>query len=168
MYEENYTKIPNELLEACMSEALNDSERRILLFLIRKIYGWNKTSDRISNSQIEKSLNLAHSTVSLTLKRLKEVGIIKLVQAGKSKKNPNKWSLDLTDFATKLVGMARLVRYDKKKLVGITIHTKEIYTKEKKSSLLEGKSEKLKSGLGLSVDPDQAFKIASQFRRKDG
>lgn len=126
----NHAAVPNELMEVLMSEALNDTERRILLFMIRKICGYNKTQDRISNSQFEHKLNLAHSTVSLALKRLKLVGIVVLVQPGVSKKNPNLWRLDISNIETKLVDIAKLVRFDKQKLVDVVIHTKDNITKD--------------------------------------
>lgn len=125
----NYTQIPNELIEIIISKALNRSESRILGFMARKIYGYHKNSDQISYSQIQKGLSLGRTTVIDSLKRLQLVGIVKLVSQGKSSKVSNEWRLDYSDYITKLVGITKLVRYNPDKLVGITNHTKDI-TKE--------------------------------------
>ena len=137
-----FTPIPKELIKLLLSGALNNTEMRIILFLADKIYGWNKTSDKISNSQFEKALGLSHQTISTTLKRLKLVGITLLVKKGTSKKSPSEWTFDFKDIERKLVGIAGLVKYDKEKLVGTTLHTIETITKEKETT---GKIFSLKS-----------------------
>jgi phage replication O-like protein O len=125
-----HTQLPNELIEMLMSKSLNDSERRILLMLARQTFGYNKTSDNISNSQFAKKLGLSKKTVITTLARLSQVGITSLVKKGNINKACNEWLIDLSDWENKLVGIGSLVKYDRQKLVGITSHTKDSITKD--------------------------------------
>lgn len=125
-----HTRVPNELMEILMSEALNNNEKRILLFIARQTYGYHKKSDSISNSQFAKRLNISKKTVIATLSRLTLVGITTLVKKGNVKGACNEWLINTTNYADKLVGITNLVKYDVNKLVGITTHTKESIQKE--------------------------------------
>lgn len=49
--ENGYCKIANELMEALSKYRIPGEQMQCLLFLLRKTYGYNKKSDRISNSQ---------------------------------------------------------------------------------------------------------------------
>jgi phage replication O-like protein O len=49
--EEGFTPIANSIMEALARTQLSGYEWRVLFFLLRKTYGWNKKSDRISLSQ---------------------------------------------------------------------------------------------------------------------
>lgn len=68
--EKGYTKIANELLDAIVATPLPDNEHRMLLFIIRKTYGYNKKQDRISLTQFEKALKRSRPVISKTLKNL--------------------------------------------------------------------------------------------------
>ena len=61
--ENGYTKIANELLEKLCLPGINGSEYRIILFVVRKTYGFNKKQDRISFTQFQKGtgMNRAHA-----------------------------------------------------------------------------------------------------------
>jgi len=61
--EKGYARLANELLEALSRINLSAYETRVLFFLLRKTYGWNKTCDFISISQIALGTGLprAHS-----------------------------------------------------------------------------------------------------------
>jgi len=74
--ENGYTKIANELLEQIVATPLPDNEHRMLLFIIRKTYGYNKKEDRISLTQFEKALKRSRPVVSKTLKNLKARNIV--------------------------------------------------------------------------------------------
>lgn len=51
--EHGYTVIANEIMDHLCFPGINGSEYRVLLFVIRKTYGFNKKSDRISLSQFQ-------------------------------------------------------------------------------------------------------------------
>lgn len=73
--EDGYTRIANELLEAICKFPFNGSQFRILLFLIRKTYGWHKTTDKIAYSQWVKGTGLNIRTIRRELKNLKEMNV---------------------------------------------------------------------------------------------
>lgn len=75
--ENNFTKIPNEILEALYETKLTVYEYRVLLFIIRKTYGWNKETDRIALSQFSEGTHIHEkSNVSRTLRKLERRNII--------------------------------------------------------------------------------------------
>ncbi len=67
---DGYTKVANELLDALIKYPFSGSELRILLFVIRKTYGWEKTKDVIPFSQISRATNLDLRYVKRIIKRL--------------------------------------------------------------------------------------------------
>ena len=74
--ENGHTNLANELLEAMIRTPLSDYEHRILLFIIRKTYGYKKTVDWISQQQIVESSGIKKSHVCRTIKKLKDKNII--------------------------------------------------------------------------------------------
>lgn len=70
MVEKNYTKIPNEILEALAKTRLSNYEFRCIWVIIRKTFGWRKESDYISNSQFVKKTGIQKYHIWRTLKRL--------------------------------------------------------------------------------------------------
>lgn len=125
-----YTKVPNELMEVLLSPALNDSERRVMLFITRKTSGWQKKEDAISLTQFQNKLGLSRQAVVNALKNLLLVKLIRLVKKGNSKKAPNIYTFDLSDYESKLVKLGGLVKHGTGKLVKHARHTKESITKE--------------------------------------
>lgn len=74
--ENGYTAIANELLEKIISSKFIGSEIAILIFIIRKTYGFNKKTDRISLTQFEAGTKLSRPTVILAIKNLASKKII--------------------------------------------------------------------------------------------
>jgi len=68
--ENGYTKIANEILEHLSKPGINGCEYRILLYIIRKTYGYNKTQDVIALSQFQKGTLMNRSQVVNTIKKL--------------------------------------------------------------------------------------------------
>jgi len=68
--ENGYTAIANEILEKLVNISLLGSEFQVLLFIIRKTYGYHKKSDRISLTQFENGTGLSRPTIVKTLKNL--------------------------------------------------------------------------------------------------
>ncbi len=68
--ENGYVPIANELYEQIVKVPLLGSEFRVLLFFIRKTYGFNKKSDKISLTQFEKGTGVSRPTVVKALKNL--------------------------------------------------------------------------------------------------
>lgn len=80
--ENGYTPIANEIMEALCQINLSAYETRILLFILRKTYGWHKKEDRISLSQFSKVLHIAIPHICRTLKRLVKRKIITQIGNG--------------------------------------------------------------------------------------
>lgn len=83
----NYTQVPDELFDALMTQ-LSDAELRVLLYIIRRTFGFKRDSDAISLSQmvseittkegqvLDSGTGLSKSTVARGLKSLREKGVI--------------------------------------------------------------------------------------------
>lgn len=76
----NFTQIPNDLFDYWLPH-LGEVELKVLLVIMRKTFGWHRTSDMISISQIEKLTgsipkNILNAVKGLVEKRL----IIKIVK----------------------------------------------------------------------------------------
>ena len=50
--DDGHTKIANELLDAIIGHDFSKRQLKILLFIMRKTYGWNKSEDDIARSQL--------------------------------------------------------------------------------------------------------------------
>ena len=74
--ENGFTAIANEILEKIVATSLPAGEFRLLFFVLRKTYGYQKKEDRISLTQFEKGLKLSRPTVSKYLKNLKARNIL--------------------------------------------------------------------------------------------
>ena len=74
--ENGYTEIANELLEALYQVPLSSTEFRILLYILRKTYGFKKKSDWISQKQIAKEFGIYKQHVSRAIKELKTKNMI--------------------------------------------------------------------------------------------
>ncbi len=72
---EGFIPIPNSIFDKYQKE-LKPSEFSVLMAIIRKTWGWNKTEDRISVSQICTATNLSNRTVIDSLKVLEQKKII--------------------------------------------------------------------------------------------
>lgn len=83
----NYTQVPDELFDQLMP-VLSDAELRVLLYIVRRTFGFKRTSDSISLSQmvngittregqvLDTGTGLSKSTVARGLKGLREKQVI--------------------------------------------------------------------------------------------
>ncbi len=74
--EDGYTQIPHEILEKFARTSLTPNQWRVLLFIIRKTYGWHKKVDYIANFQIVEATGLCKAVVSRCLKGLNDMQLI--------------------------------------------------------------------------------------------
>jgi len=79
--EDGYTKIANELVDAMSRYFPGFTEGQIIWCVLRKTYGWNKKTDKISISQIMKMTGKSRRMVIYALKSLesKKMIVIKRV-----------------------------------------------------------------------------------------
>ena len=74
--ENGFTKIANEILEKLMIRHLSPNQWQVLLYVIRKTYGYHKKVDYIANYQIVDATGLCKAVVSRALLILEEMKII--------------------------------------------------------------------------------------------
>lgn len=112
--ENGYLKLANEIVDALYKINLSAYESRILWFIFRKTYGWNKKSDCISYSQFEETgINRRH--IGRALKQLKERKIVNVSGSGYKlhytlQKDYTKWGANIKGRAhSKVAGGRRKV-----------------------------------------------------------
>lgn len=75
-----YTKIRNDFLDWLVGSDLDSGEIRVLLFLIRKIAGWNKKTDAIPITQFIEATKLSKRMVIYSVNKLIKVGLVSVVR----------------------------------------------------------------------------------------
>lgn len=76
--DDGYTRIANDLLDALLAADLSKHQYKVALAVVRKTYGFNKKSDRITNSQIAKLTGLPETRVCTAKNQLIDMQILKL------------------------------------------------------------------------------------------
>jgi phage replication O-like protein O len=94
--EDGHTRIANELLEEIISFDFSKRQYKVVLFVIRKTYGWNKKADVMSLSQIVDGTRIDRANSSRTVNELCEMNVLlkqqqKNGQLVKLNKNYGEW-----------------------------------------------------------------------------
>jgi len=76
--EDGHVRIANDLWEAIARQNLSGNEFRVLLGILRKLYGFKKKSDWISNRQLAKLVGISYDQAGKMVLRLAERRIITL------------------------------------------------------------------------------------------
>ncbi len=87
-----YTQTPNELFDHWLP-LLNEAELKVLLVIMRKTFGWHKTHDVISVSQLAKITGMLEETVIKAAKSLQNKGVITREVSGPIGKQQTTYSL---------------------------------------------------------------------------
>ena len=106
--EEGHTRIANELLEAILLADLSKRQQKVILAIIRKTYGYNKTCDDITVSQLSLLTGMAAPHVSTTIKELMAANIVSAESGRYGKilsinKKYDEWKVTKTVTITKTV-----------------------------------------------------------------
>lgn len=133
--ENGYTAIANEVLEQLVKIPLLGSEFSLILFVIRKTWGWGKKEDFISLTQFQKGLSLSRPTITKTIKNMVTRKLLvkgyspdRQKIAYKFNKYYNQWLVNPPE----LVKYTSLTSKEKlQKLVKVGLHTKETQKKTK-------------------------------------
>ena len=112
--EDGHTKIANELLDIIVKTDFSKRQYKILLFVIRKTYGWNKSEDDISRSQIVEATGLKNPHVTTTIQELLNqnvliVGLGKHAKTYKINKYYDTWRITETVTITESVPVTKTV-----------------------------------------------------------
>jgi len=95
--ENGFLSIANEIVDELMKVNLSAYEMRVLWFILRKTYGFNKKTDWMALSQFAKGTNLDRRLVHRTLKKLSSKQMIVIHRDDKFRirygfqKNYNRW-----------------------------------------------------------------------------
>lgn len=73
-----FTRIANELLEAVIGAGLTQNQMLITLAVIRKTYGYNKTSDWVGNAQLSELTGLPETRCSTERNKLIKMKVLSL------------------------------------------------------------------------------------------
>lgn len=84
--DDGHTKIANELLDAVIGHDFSKRQLKILLLIMRKTYGWNKSEDDIARSQITEATGLANPHVTTALQELQAANVLIITQGKYAKR----------------------------------------------------------------------------------
>jgi phage replication O-like protein O len=87
-----YTQTPNDLFDHWLP-LLNEGELKVLLVIMRKTFGWHRTHDVISVSQLSKYTGMLEETVIKAAKSLQNKGVITREVSGPIGKQQTTYSL---------------------------------------------------------------------------
>lgn len=137
---ENYTKIPNDILENLIRLNLSSTAYATFFFILRKINGYHKEEDSISNSQIANGIDRSVRSVISATNELRVVKILSLVKKGSPPDIANVWAIekDVTKWGvvkkSSVLKQAspRVVKKSSPRVVKKSSHTKETNTRNRK------------------------------------
>jgi len=92
--EDGYTRIANELFEALLRADLSKRHLLVVLAIMRQTYGFNRTMDRISGSQIAELTGVRRNHCNVAVMQLVKLKIVK--RAGRQigiQKDYDQWCL---------------------------------------------------------------------------
>ncbi len=132
-----YTKLANELYEELIGANLTKNQAKVAHAICRKTYGFNKKTDRISDSQLSELTRLPRQKVNKAKNELIAMKVIvKVGMAIGPNKNLTEW--DIPEYHQNGVIVTKTVTKSVTKSVTALSpkqgHTKETITKEKKEN----------------------------------
>lgn len=92
-----FTKFPNHLLDAIISGGFHGMQTAVLLYIVRKTYGWGKASDTISVSKMAADTGYNRTAMIKTIQQLEQDKIISVKRNGAGKlsemsvNDPDSW-----------------------------------------------------------------------------
>lgn len=128
--ENGHVELANEIVEALMRINLSAYETRVLWFIFRKTYGWQKKSDWIALSQFSKEIGLDRRLIHRSLKGLSSKKMIVINRDDRFRirygfqKNYEKWKVS----SKKMTVINRDDKVSSKEMTEVS--SKEIPTKE--------------------------------------
>ena len=135
----NYTQTPNDLFDYWLPH-LGEGELKVLLVIMRKTFGWHKTHDDISISQLSKYTGMLEETVIKATKSLQSKGVITREVTGPNGKQKTKYSLVVSEDNSNNsypsveprtpLGLDRGVSTEAQKKQTSSVYIKETTTKE--------------------------------------
>lgn len=84
---ERFVKVPTELVEAMYKRKLTAGQIKAVLYIIRKTYGWGKTSDVISITKMAKDTGMTKRAMLKVVTKLEDLKIIEVERSAAGKPN---------------------------------------------------------------------------------
>ncbi len=125
--ENGNTQIANEILEALCKKRISGQSMQILLFIIRKTYGWHKKEDQISLSQFCLGTGLDKPHIVRNIRKLTTQNMV-ISQKGNAKGNKYRFNKDFDTWKS-FPEKATIAQKGNSSLPK-KAHTKETITKE--------------------------------------
>lgn len=101
--DKGFTQIPNKILEALYEQRLSPLHYQVLLYVIRKTYGYKgKIWDTIAISKMARDIHRRRCKVSVAVGDLEKMNIIEVVRTASRKghemriKDPSEWEKSVT------------------------------------------------------------------------
>ena len=94
---DNYTKFPNDILDAVIRHHFTASQMVVILYVVRKVNGWNKKSDAISINKMAKDTGYSRRWITDVVFDLEGLGVLEITHNGNGRlsemkiANPKKW-----------------------------------------------------------------------------
>lgn len=151
----NVTPVPNALFEHVFPN-LRPGALRVLLAIVRLTYGWQKVSDRISYTQLQKLTGLSREGVN---NAVKELGSLITIRAGAKGKGANEYSLNVD------VSTGALVRISdqSEKLTSQNRAEQVVRKVDSSKERIPKKEEARKNARALTDKPDSRIKSLFAF-----
>jgi len=162
--EEGYTKIANKILDHLIEHRIPGEAMQILLFIIRKTYGYNKKDDNIALSQISDATGIVKSHIGRNVEKLIEMDLIKVTQKGNGaiknyafNKNFDAWKKLPKKVTVTQKGNAKKVTQKGNKVTqkGNKKLPKKVTTKEKKETIQKKAKRAVKFNYFFEAIPEQ-------------
>jgi phage replication O-like protein O len=96
----NFTQTPNDLFDHWLPR-LGEAELKVLLVIMRKTFGWHKTHDEISCSQLARITGMREETVVIAARSLQDKGVINREVIGPKGKQKTIYSLVINEDSNK-------------------------------------------------------------------
>lgn len=104
----NSTQVPNFLLDAILPVA-SPAQWKVITFVCRKTYGWQKSEDRISLTQFERGTGLSREWLNTNLQLLVKVGLLLRVKGARGNGYSLNLNCDVEAVTSQLSGLVNAV-----------------------------------------------------------
>jgi phage replication O-like protein O len=102
---DNYTKFPNDILDALIQYRLTAIQMTAALYVVRKVNGWGKPSDTISVSKMAKDTGYSRRKMVGAVGDLEKLGILSIERNGAGRlsemrvNTPDDWDKPVTQWS---------------------------------------------------------------------
>ena len=85
--DDNYTKFPNDILDAAIKSRFTATQLTAILYVVRKVNGWGKPCDRISVTKMAQDAGYTREAMSGAISDLEKMGVLSIERHGRGKQS---------------------------------------------------------------------------------